>query len=69
MALAGTSTPLGAVAASCFACCSRNDTRTPISGTTRGSFFSSATRTLMVALPRSAVGTMAMTWAGIFQSG
>ena len=41
----------------------------PCPGTMRGSFWSSATRTLTVALLRSAVGMIAITWAGIFQSG
>jgi hypothetical protein len=68
IAEAGTSTPFGAGADGC-ALLSRNDTRTPMSGTMRSSFCSSATRTLTVALPRSAVGTMAITCAGIFQSG
>src|SRR5664280_981372 len=68
IACAGTSTPLSAcVAAGAFG--PRKDTRTPMSGTMRASFCSSATRTLTVALPRSADGTMAITWAGIFQSG
>ena len=48
---------------------SRNDTRTPMSGRMRGSFWSSATRTLTVALLRSAVGMIAITCAGMFQSG
>ena len=40
-----------------------------MSGTMRASFCFSATRTLTVALPRSAVGMIAITSAGIFQSG
>src|SRR5437879_1157477 len=69
-AVVGTSTPRGC-------CCdgaagflsSRNETRTPISGTMRGSLRSRPMRTFTVALERSAVGMMAMTCEGIFQSG
>jgi len=50
-------------------CSLRNDTRTPMSGRTRGSFCLRPTRTLTVALVRSAVGMMAMTSDGISQSG
>jgi len=67
-ALAGTRTPCGLSFPPALAC-SRKLTRTPISGTMRGSFCLRATRTFTVALPRSAVGTMAITSAGIFQSG
>ena len=35
-----------------------------MSGTMRASFCSTATRTLTVALPRSAVGMIAITWPG-----
>ena len=38
-------------------------------GTTRESFCSIATRTFTVALPLSALGTIAITWDAIFQSG
>ena len=48
---------------------SRKDTRTPMSGTMRGSFDFSAMRTFTVALARSAVGMIAITSAGILQSG
>ncbi|KAG1435950.1 hypothetical protein G6F56_013762 [Rhizopus delemar] len=65
---AGTRTPCGVLAA-CGCACSRKLTRTPISGTMRGSFTFSATRTFTVALPRSAVGMMAITSPGIFHSG
>src|SRR5439155_3948346 len=47
----------------------RNATRTPMSGTMRGSFEGIAMRTLTVALLRSAVGMIAITEPGIFQSG
>ena len=40
-----------------------------MSGTMRGSLLSSATRTLTVALERSAVGMMAITEPGMRQSG
>ena len=40
-----------------------------MSGTMRGSLDLSAMRTFTVALLRSAVGTMAITSAGIFHSG
>ena len=67
---AGTSTPFGGGARGGAGARSRgSETRTPMSGTMRGSFWSSATRTLTVALLRSAVGMMAITCAGIFQSG
>src|SRR5690606_10335506 len=67
-AAAGTRTPrLGSLPAS--GAFSRKLTVTPMSGTMRASFSFSATRTLTVALPRSAVGMMAITSAGIFQSG
>ena len=56
IACGGTSTPRGAAAAARRLLAARNDTRTPMSGTRRASFCSSATRTLTVALPRSAVG-------------
>ena len=58
-----------AAASALFAASSRNDTRTPISGRMRGSFRSIAIRTFTVALLRSAVGMMAITCAGIVQSG
>ena len=48
---------------------SRNATRTPISGSTRESADSSPIRTLTVAFARSAVGMIAITCAGISQSG
>ena len=40
-----------------------------MSGKMRGSSFSKPTRTFTVAFCRSAAGMMAMTFAGIFQSG
>src|SRR5439155_4720630 len=60
----GTSTPTGGPAAGPGL---RKDTRTPMSGTMRGSFCLSATRTLTVALLRSAAGMIAITSPGIFQ--
>ena len=48
---------------------SRKDTRTPMSGTIRSSLLSIPIRTLTVVLERSAVGMMAITCEGIFQSG
>jgi hypothetical protein len=68
IARAGTRTPRfgSAVASAAF---SRKLTVTPMSGTMRAVLAFSATRTLTVALPRSAVGMIAITSAGIFQSG
>lgn len=64
----GTRTPFGV-----FCCCavafSKKLTRTPMSGTMRASLTLSATRTLTVALPRSAAGMIAITLAGMRQSG
>ena len=69
-ASAGTDTPTGtAASAPAGGASSRKATRTPMSGTTRSSRSSRAMRTFTVALLRSAVGTMAITSAGIFQSG
>ena len=65
---AGTSTPAAAFGA-LTRVLSRNPTRTPMSGTIRGSFCLMAMRTFTVALLRSAVGMIAMTSPGIFQSG
>src|SRR5690606_30823149 len=72
IAAAGTRTPRGAPSPSPSAAPasrSRKLTVTPMSGTIRGSFSRSAMRTLTVALPRSAVGMIAITSAGILQSG
>src|SRR5215469_2983605 len=69
-AVAGTSTPRGRSCASPAAgLASRNETRTPMSGTMRLSLTSSPMRTLTVALERSAVGMIAMTCEGMRQSG
>ena len=68
-ASAGTLTPAATGAASAAGAGSRKDTRTPMSGTMRGSRSRKAMRTFTVALLRSAVGTIAITSAGMRQSG
>src|SRR5438094_599463 len=65
----GTRTPDATGAAGVVDAAPRNATRTPMSGTMRGSFEGIAMRTLTVALLRSAVGMIAITEPGIFQSG
>lgn len=63
----GTHTPVGFGAPG--AAFSRKLTRTPMSGTIFASRSFSAMRTFTVALLRSAAGMIAITSAGIFQSG
>ncbi len=68
-ASAGTSTLGAGGAAPAAGLLSRKPTRAPMSGTIRSSFALIAMRTFTVALLRSAVGMIAMTSPGIFQSG